>query len=74
MLSKVLKERLILRKFTTEVIHIGSGQNQSVLDIISALEKVWNKKLDKKFVNMRPGEHKISINLNPTPLKKDIEL
>ena len=58
------------KKFTTEVIHIGSGQNQSVLDIISALEKVWNKKLNKKFVEMRPGEHKISINLNPSPLKK----
>ena len=31
------------KKFTTEVIHIGSGQNQSVRYYF-ALEKVWNKK------------------------------
>ena len=28
------------------------------------------KKLNKKFVDMRPGEHKIEINLDPKPLKK----
>ena len=53
-----------------EVIHVGSGKNYSVLDIVDALEKAWNKKLNKKFVNMRPGEHKIEINLDPRPLKK----
>jgi nucleoside-diphosphate-sugar epimerase len=58
------------KKFGTEVIHVGSGQNQSVIDIIDALEKAWNRKLDKNFVDMRPGEHKIEINLNPEPLKK----
>ena len=56
----------------TEVIHVGSGNNLSVLDIIKALEKAWNKKLNKKFVKMRPGEHKIEINLNPEPLKKHL--
>ena len=54
----------------TEVIHVGRGQNNSVIDIIDALEKVWNKKLNKKFTKMRPGEHKIEISLNPKPLKK----
>lgn len=53
-----------------EVIHVGSGKNYSVLDIVEALEKAWNKKLNKKFVSMRPGEHKIEINLDPRPLKK----
>mgnify|MGYP001218133182 CR=1 FL=1 len=57
-------------KFKTEVIHVGSGQNQSVIDIIGALEIAWNRKINKNFVNMRPGEHKIEINLNPEPLKR----
>tara|TARA_B100001057_G_scaffold499059_1_gene608213 strand:- start:3588 stop:4523 length:936 start_codon:yes stop_codon:yes gene_type:complete len=58
------------KKFSTEVLHVGSGQNQSVIDIINALEKSWNRKLNKNFVDMRPGEHKIEINLNPEPLKR----
>lgn len=57
-------------KFKTEVIHVGSGQNQSVIDIIGALEIAWNRKINKNFVNMRPGEHKVEINLNPEPLKR----
>ncbi len=57
----------------TEVIHIGKGSNNSVIEIIEALEKVWNKKLNKKFVKMRPGEHKIEITLNPEPLKKHLD-
>lgn len=57
-------------KFSTEVIHIGRGESQSVKDIIEALEKAWNRKLEKNYVTMRPGEHKIKINLDPKPLKK----
>ena len=57
----------------TEVIHIGKGSNNSVIEIIEALEKVWNRKLNKKFVKMRPGEHKIEITLNPEPLKKHLD-
>ena len=54
----------------TDVIHVGSGINHSVLDIVSALEEAWGKKINKKFVKMRPGEHKIEINLDPKNLKK----
>lgn len=57
----------------TEVIHVGRGTNNSVIDIIEALEKVWNRKLNKNFVKMRPGEHKIEITLNPEPLKKHLD-
>lgn len=65
-------DRVLSKKenFGTEVIHVGSGKNKSVNEIIDALEKVWNKKLNKKFVEMRPGEHKIEIALDPKPLKK----
>ena len=58
------------KKFGTEVIHVGRGKNNSVVDIINALEKAWGIKFKKKFVKMRPGEHKIQIKLNPKPLKK----
>ena len=54
----------------TDVIHVGSGKNNSVLEIIDSLENAWGRKLKKKFVKMRPGEHKIEINLDPKPLKK----
>ena len=57
----------------TDVIHVGSGNNHSVLDIVSSLEKAWGKKINKKFVNMRPGEHKIEINLDPKNLKKYLD-
>jgi UDP-glucose 4-epimerase len=64
--------RLIENEVNTgiEVIHVGSGTNSSVLDIVETLEKIWNKKLNKKFVEMRPGEHKIEIKLDPSLLKK----
>ena len=54
----------------TDVIHVGSGKNHSVLDIVAALEEAWGKKINKNFVKMRPGEHKIEINLDPDNLKK----
>ena len=57
----------------TDVIHVGSGKNHSVLDIVTSLEKAWGKKINKKFVNMRPGEHKIEINLDPKNLKKYLD-
>ena len=60
----------IKKRFGTEVIHVGRGKNNSVIDIINALEKAWGIKFKKKFVKMRPGEHKIQIKLNPKPLKK----
>ena len=67
--------RMIDREIDTgiEVIHVGTGKNNSVIDIVEALEKVWNRKLNKKFVNMRPGEHKVEINLDPQPLKKFLD-
>ncbi len=58
------------KRFGTEVIHVGRGKNNSVVDIINALEKAWGIKFKRKFVKMRPGEHKIQIKLNPKPLKK----
>ena len=57
----------------TDVIHVGSGNNHSVLDIITSLEKAWGRTLEKNFVNMRAGEHKVEINLNPNPLKKYLD-
>tara|TARA_Y100001970_G_C14185583_1_gene832404 strand:+ start:692 stop:1636 length:945 start_codon:yes stop_codon:yes gene_type:complete len=68
-------ERAINKKenIGTDVIHVGRGTNNSVIDIIDAIEKVWNRKLNKKFVKMRPGEHKIEIKLDPKPLKKYLD-
>ena len=48
----------------TEVIHVGRGTNNSVIDIIEALEKVWNRKPTKLYKN-ETSEHKIEITLNP---------
>jgi UDP-glucose 4-epimerase len=57
----------------TEIIHVGSGNNHSVLDIIEGLEKAWGRILVKNFVGMRAGEHKVEINLDPKPLKKYLD-
>lgn len=58
------------QNFGNDIIHVGWGKNFSVLDIVESLEKAWNRKLNKKFVGMRPGEHKVEITLDPTNLKK----
>ncbi len=52
-----------------EIIHVGSGQNKSVNNIIDALEKIWGRKMEKDFKEMRPGEIKVEIALDPTKLK-----
>ena len=53
-----------------EIIHIGRGENSSVNEIITAVERTWNRKVDKQYVNMRQGEIHIEIKLNPTKLKE----
>ena len=58
------------KNFGSEIIHVGSGNNLSVIDVIEGIEKAWGKKLKKNFVDMRPGEHKIEIALNPEPMKR----
>ena len=59
-----------------EIIHVGQGKNNSVNEIIDALEKVWDHKLERDYQIMRPGETKIEIDLNPQKLKEllDYEL
>ena len=52
-----------------EIIHIGRGDNNSVLEIIEAVEKAWGRKIDVEYVDMRPGEVHIEIALDPTNLK-----
>ena len=64
------------KNLSGEIIHIGSGENKSVNDIIDALERVWGKKFKKEFLKMRPGEIKVEIALEPKKLKEllDYEL
>lgn len=52
-----------------QIIHVGRGQNNSVNEIVSAVEKAWNRKIDVEYVDMRPGETHIEITLDPTNLK-----
>ena len=59
-----------------KVIHVGRDQNQSVNEIIDAVEEAWGRKVDRNYVDMRPGEHHVEITLDPTLLKEllDYEL
>ena len=59
-----------------EIIHVGRGENNSVNEIIDAVESAWGQKIDKEYVDMRPGEVHIEIALDPTKLKEllDYEL
>jgi len=59
-----------------EIIHVGRGENNSVLEIIEAVEEAWGRKIDVEYVDMRPGEIHIEIALNPSKIKEllDYEL
>ena len=59
-----------------QIIHVGRGTNNSVHEIITAVEKAWNRKIDVEYVDMRPGEIHVEIALDPKPLKDllDFEL
>lgn len=52
-----------------KVIHVGRDENQSVNQIIDAVEQAWGRKVDRNYVDMRPGEHHVEITLDPKPLK-----
>ena len=53
-----------------KVIHVGRDQNQSVNEIIDAVEEVWGRKVKRNYVDMRVGERHVEITLDPTPLKE----
>ena len=59
-----------------KVIHVGRDKNNSVNEIIDAVEEAWGRKVDRNYVDMRPGEHHVEITLDPTLLKEllDYEL
>ena len=59
-----------------EIIHVGRGENNSVNEIIDAVESAWGQTINKEYVDMRPGEVHIEIALDPTKLKEllDYEL
>ena len=59
-----------------EIIHVGRGENSSVNDIIDAVESTWDTKINREYVDMRPGEVHVEIALDPTKLKEllDYEL
>ena len=62
------------KKINGLTVDVGRGKNYSVLEIIETIEKVWGRKIDKHFVNMRPGENEnSSIVLNPDNLKKYLD-
>lgn len=56
-----------------KIIHVGSGKNASVNEIVAAVRNVWDKKVDVEYVNMRPGEVHIQIALDPKPLKEYLD-
>ena len=56
-----------------QIIHVGRGQNNSVNEIIAAVEKAWDRKVDTEYVDMRPGEVHIEIALDPKPLKEHLD-
>ena len=59
-----------------KVIHVGRDKNNSVNEIIDAVEEAWGRKVDRNYVDMRPGEDHVEITLDPTLLKEllDYEL
>jgi len=59
-----------------EVIHVGRNKNYSVNDIIEIIEQCWDRKIEREYIKMRPGEEPIEIVLDNKKLKNllDYEL
>jgi UDP-glucose 4-epimerase len=56
-----------------KIIHIGSGKNSSVNEIVDAVQSVWDRKINVEYVKMRPGEVHVQIALDPKPLKEHLD-
>tara|TARA_R100000008_G_C3586383_1_gene172700 strand:+ start:1725 stop:2666 length:942 start_codon:yes stop_codon:yes gene_type:complete len=56
-----------------QIIHIGSGNNASVNEIVEEVRRVWDREVEVEYVDMRPGEVHIQIALNPEPLKEHLD-
>jgi len=52
-----------------EIIPVGSNKNYSVNDIIEAIEKCWNRKIQTEYIKMRLGETPAEITLDTKKLK-----
>ena len=52
-----------------EVIHVGRNKNYSVNDIIDIIEQCWDRKIEREYIKMRPGEEPIEIVLDNKKLK-----
>jgi len=59
-----------------EVIHVGRNKNYSVNDIIETLEQCWDRKIEREYIKMRPGETSTEFVLDNKKLKEllDYEL
>jgi len=55
------------------VIHVGADRNNSVNEIIEAVEESWGRTVERNYVDMRPGEHHVEITLNPKLLKEYLD-
>ncbi len=55
------------------VLHVGADRNNSVNEIIDAVEEAWGRKVERNYVDMRPGEHHVEITLNPELLKEHLD-
>ena len=52
-----------------ETIPVGNNKNYSVNDIIETMEKSWDRKIQKEYVEMRLGETPTEILLDNKKLK-----
>jgi len=50
-------EKLLREKNIFEVINLGTGTGNSVLEIVEEVEKITGKKIDRVFGNTRQGEY-----------------
>ena len=53
--------------------HVGADRNNSVNEIIEAVEESWGRTVERNYVDMRPGEHHVEITLNPKLLKEQLD-
>ena len=69
--SHILAIRYLLDGGKSDVFNVGYGEGHSVLEVVSAVERVTGRELRKRISGRRPGDP-VSLIANPEKIKKTL--
>ncbi len=69
--SHILAMKYLLDGGKSDIFNVGYGEGHSVLEVVSAVERVTGKKLKKRVAGRRPGDP-VSLIANPEKIEKTL--